>query len=395
METKVMRHIPTEEPFRKTWSIPATIISEEELKAAEKNDNTDGDQRTRIEPNVPVEIVKSVIPNMPDIQIHYDKQEPVKQNLTHSTEVTFRTPQKVQSEYSKRLQNLSTDLHRSNSSSLLCDKSDWMIAERSYSRSPPSPAIVSRSPDLRSRSPMVPISPSVHTNSNIFNFSPERTEMYRAEIDSETRRVKKRLFEEMAMNSQVPVSSDSLSSGYLSNHLSPSHRHRDAYLSPRQLPSRERELLSRDEEEPEVPHYLRSPSCRSLSSSYYEPERFRAKRRIDVDDEYVSTPKRLKCDLEREMGYRYLQQLESDITMVRNKLSNPETEFKKRVNCTCAIMERQFLEMAESAYRSVRRIDASPRGFEQFRRELIQTNEVMKDSMDVLKNIRAFCEHKC
>jgi hypothetical protein len=100
-------------------------------------------------------------------------------------------------------------------------------------------------------------------------------------------------------------------------------------------------------------------------------------------------------DLEREMGYRYLQQLESDITMVRNKLSNPETEFKKRVNCTCAIMERQFLEMAESAYRSVRRIDASPRGFEQFRRELIQTNEVMKDSMDVLKNIRAFCEHKC
>jgi hypothetical protein len=200
METKVMRHIPTEEPFRKTWSIPATIISEEELKAAEKNDNTDGDQRTRIEPNVPVEIVKSVIPNMPDIQIHYDKQEPVKQNQTHSTEVTFRTPQKVQSEYSKRLQNLSTDLHRSNSSSLLCDKSDWMIAERSYSRSPPSPAIVSRSPDLRSRSPMVPISPSVHTNSNIFNFSPERTEMYRAEIDSETRRVKKRLFEEMAMS---------------------------------------------------------------------------------------------------------------------------------------------------------------------------------------------------
>jgi hypothetical protein len=95
-------------------------------------------------------------------------------------------------------------------------------------------------------------------------------------------------------DSQVPVSSDSLSSGYLSNHLSPSHRHRDAYLSPRQLPSRERELLSRDEEEPEVPHYLRSPACRSLSSSYYEPERFRAKRRIDVDDEYVSTPKRLK-----------------------------------------------------------------------------------------------------
>lgn len=68
---------------------------------------------------------------------------------------------------------------------------------------------------------------------------------------------------------------------------------------------------------------------------------------------------------------------------------------KKSPNCTCAIMEKQFLEMAESAYRAVRRVDASPRGFEQFRRELIQTNQVMKDSMDVLKNIRSFCEHKC
>lgn len=101
-------------------------------------------------------------------------------------------------------------------------------------------------------------------------------------------------------------------------------------------------------------------------------------------------------DLEREIGYRYLQQLESDITSVRNRLtSSPESEIKKPSNCTCAIMERQFLEMAESAYRSVRRIDASPRGFEQFKRELIQTNEIMKDSMQVLKNIRAFCEHKC
>ena len=199
METKVMRHISTEEPFRKTWSVPATIISEEDLMAAERSDNTDGDQRTRNEPNAQIEIVKSVNPNMPDIHIHSDKQEVTKQNQKQTQEVTFRTPQKVQSEYSKRLQSLNQEVHRSNSSSLLCDKSDWMIAERSHSRSPPSPALVSRSPDLRSRSPMVPLSPSVHTNSNVFNFSPERTEMYRAELESESRRVKKRLFEEMAM----------------------------------------------------------------------------------------------------------------------------------------------------------------------------------------------------
>ncbi|KAH3865838.1 hypothetical protein DPMN_032061 [Dreissena polymorpha] len=97
------------------------------------------------------------------------------------------------------------------------------------------------------------------------------------------------------------------------------------------------------------------------------------------------------------MGYRYLQQLESDITKVRSKLLKSETETerdRKSANCTCAIMEKQFLAMAESAYRSVRRIDASPRGFEQFRRELVQTNEVMKDSLEVLKNIKSFCEHK-
>jgi len=103
----------------------------------------------------------------------------------------------------------------------------------------------------------------------------------------------------------------------------------------------------------------------------------------------------LFLDFEREMGFRYLSQLESDMSSVRHKLIKPETEVIKPTNCTCAIMEKQFLEMAESAYRSVRRIDASPRGFEQFRRELIQTNEVMKDSLDVLKNIRSFCEHKC
>jgi len=103
----------------------------------------------------------------------------------------------------------------------------------------------------------------------------------------------------------------------------------------------------------------------------------------------------LFSDLVQQMGHRYIRQLSSDINNIQNRILQQETEVQKPTNCTCAIMEKQFLEMAESAYRAVRRIDASPRGFEQFRRELIQTNEVMKESLDVLKNIRSFCEHTC
>lgn len=203
METKVLRHISTEDPFRKTWSAPATIISEEDLREAETSDNTDGDQRTGNEPRATVEIVKRLHPEMPDIRIHSESREMHEQKITTQPEVTFRTPQKVQSEYAKRLQSLNSDFQRNTSNSLLCDKSDWMLAERSHSRSPPSPALVSRSPDLRSRSPMIPVSPSVHGSSNIFNFSPERTEVFRAELESESRRVKKRLFEEMSIGKQI------------------------------------------------------------------------------------------------------------------------------------------------------------------------------------------------
>lgn len=414
MEVKTLPQIRTEEPFRKSWSQPVTIISEEDLKEAENMaDNTDGDQIVNRDMNKSIEIVKSANPKMPDIRIHSDSSLDCLKSVQNSNigndtlvtsqEVIFRTPQKLLSDYTKRLQSIHSEMHRSNSSSVLNEKADWMLAERSHSRSPPSPAImsrsplprteaqrspVSRSPDLRSRSPPIPISPALNSNSsNIFNFSPERTEMYREEMESETRRVKKRLFGEIAMGSQIPVSCDSYTENYMPSHLPPSHHHLESFLSTR--------LQTRDEAEEELPHYLRSPSCRGLAPTCCGQERYSAKRRLNVDQEYVPIPKRLKIDLEKEIGYRYLQQLESDISSVRHRLNNPpETERKKPSNCTCAIMERQFLEMAESAYRSVRRIDSSPRGFEQFKRELIQTNEVMKDSLDVLKNIRAFCEHK-
>ncbi|WAR29101.1 hypothetical protein MAR_002669 [Mya arenaria] len=398
MATTQYTRIPVEEAFSKTWKPATTIISKEELKEAESNeyyretsdDSVDGSENIRNDLNGNIEIVKRLHPSMPDIRIHSETVETQTNDKVTAKQqsVGFRTPQKLHSEYSQRLQALSADLHKSSSDTFLSEKSDWMLAERSNSRSPPSPA-------LGSRSPRVTASPSIYASTNVFNFSPERTEMYQAELESETRRVKKRLFEEISHGSS------DLPQSYLSEISSPSYHHRDTLLSLRQRSSRDLAALeslardARDAREPETHHYLGSPSFRNkLSSFLNDSESFRAKRRIDLDDEYVSTPKRLKTDLEREMGYRYLHQLESDMCGVRHKLVKQEQEVFKQVHCTCAIMEKQFLEMAESAYRSVRRIDASPRGFEQFRKELIQTNEVMKDSLDVLKNIKSFCEHK-
>lgn len=417
METKVAL-IRTEEPFKRKWSEATTIISDAELARVEGHvinnvtDYIDGDRSADHERLV--EVVKRLTPAMPDIVIHRDsrdlqghvtlsKAQSKGQILGHSSEVisnstksnsqevtsnghVFKTPQKIHSEFVQRLQSLHQERHK-RLSPVLGEQSDWMIAERSNSRSPPSPAI-----DVTARSPHVQPSPSVQGQGQVFSFSPEITESYRQELDREmeSRRVKKRLFDDMSQASPMRPR-DPPSPSYLTGRLSPSERH---YLpSPRILTS-SRDRMSLSERDAEVPYYVTSPSPASSMGYFGERESFRAKRRIDMDEDYVSTPKRLKSEFEREMSYRYIQQLDSDIASIRNKLYTAEKEIAKPSNCTCAIMERQFLEMAESAYRSVRRIDGSPRGFEQFRRELIQTNEVMKDSMDVLKSIRSFCEHK-
>jgi hypothetical protein len=57
-------------------------------------------------------------------------------------------------------------------------------------------------------------------------------------------------------------------------------------------------------------------------------------------------------------------------------------------------MERQFLQMAENAYKNIRRHDTSADGFAQFRKELTETNSILKESLTVLNNMKAFCEHK-
>ncbi|KAK7475781.1 hypothetical protein BaRGS_00033002, partial [Batillaria attramentaria] len=75
--------------------------------------------------------------------------------------------------------------------------------------------------------------------------------------------------------------------------------------------------------------------------------------------------------------------------------SGPEPPAAKppRGNCTCAVMEDHFLRMAEAAYKNIRRTDRSPASFEQFKRELTQTNCILKESVDIVNEIKDLCEH--
>lgn len=57
-------------------------------------------------------------------------------------------------------------------------------------------------------------------------------------------------------------------------------------------------------------------------------------------------------------------------------------------------MERNFLQMAEGAYTRIRRMDNSPEDFDRFRTELAQTNEILRESMGLMKHIRDLCDHR-
>lgn len=203
METKV-RSIPIQEPYRGRWSQPKTIISKEDLKESERNDsndNVDGEAtRTQNDLNGNIQLLKGLHPKMPDIQIHSqpltsEESEGNCQGQGHvSVHSPFRTPQKPKCDYAQKLSSLNQEHHKSLLETFVNEKSDWMLAEKSNLRSPPSPAIGSRSPELKTRSPLVHMSPSVQT-SDVFNFSPETTERYRTELETESRRrIKKNLF---------------------------------------------------------------------------------------------------------------------------------------------------------------------------------------------------------
>ena len=102
----------------------------------------------------------------------------------------------------------------------------------------------------------------------------------------------------------------------------------------------------------------------------------------------------LFTELSHDAGLRYVNQLEMDLLSLKHRLQYASPErVNRHTNCVCAEMEKHFMEMAAGAYKSVRRYDWTMNSFEQFKQELTQTNQVIKDSMELLQNVRWLCVH--
>ncbi|GFR98274.1 caspase-2 [Elysia marginata] len=65
----------------------------------------------------------------------------------------------------------------------------------------------------------------------------------------------------------------------------------------------------------------------------------------------------------------------------------------KKFTCTCQEVEEQILIMAKGAFAHIRRRDASPAAFEQFRKEIQQTNIAIKESMEIRNTLKELCRH--
>lgn len=66
---------------------------------------------------------------------------------------------------------------------------------------------------------------------------------------------------------------------------------------------------------------------------------------------------------------------------------------KKKPLCSCQEVEEQILIMAKTAYLAIRRRDTTPASFEQFKKELSQTNDILRESMEVMNTLKMLCEH--
>ncbi|KAL5020371.1 hypothetical protein ScPMuIL_003263 [Solemya velum] len=66
---------------------------------------------------------------------------------------------------------------------------------------------------------------------------------------------------------------------------------------------------------------------------------------------------------------------------------------RKKQLCLCQEVEEQILTMARTAYRNIRRHDMTPAAFEQFKKELSQTNDIVKDSMEIMHTLKILCKH--
>ncbi|CAG5115384.1 unnamed protein product, partial [Candidula unifasciata] len=66
---------------------------------------------------------------------------------------------------------------------------------------------------------------------------------------------------------------------------------------------------------------------------------------------------------------------------------------KKRHTCSCREVEEQILTMAKGAFSLIRRRDASASSFEQFKKELKQTNEAIAETMETVNALKILCRH--
>ncbi|XP_061190134.1 uncharacterized protein LOC133197999 isoform X2 [Saccostrea echinata] len=66
---------------------------------------------------------------------------------------------------------------------------------------------------------------------------------------------------------------------------------------------------------------------------------------------------------------------------------------RKKPTCSCGEVEEQILIMAKTAYKAIRRRDNTPASFEQFKKELSQTNEIVKESMEIMHTLKILCKH--
>lgn len=336
MESKIQIH----DPFKKTWSEPQIIISREDEIEYEKSLAKDQSQ-SRHSDNLSESETQTLVEN---------RLEELRNALRQSEFIKMQmcTPKKCDNILNR------TNLPPSNSNTP-SQGSDWMIPEWSKSRSLPS------SPMLGSVSPVHSPTRISSIQQTCFNFPHTLRQIQENERD------------EIDSGYRLPQISTTFSKGV--NGLS-----LDQYND-----TRDRCLLSGSRQR---------TSPRPYSEHQSDDQPIRAKRKLDMDEPYEISTKRTKSEVAREAGLRYVNQLELDLVSLKQRLRYDTPELvQKPLNCACAEMEKHFMEMAMSAYKSIRRYDGSVNGFERFKEELTQTNKVIKDSMELLHNVRRLCVH--
>ncbi|KAK6178398.1 hypothetical protein SNE40_013193 [Patella caerulea] len=255
-------------------------------------------------------------------------------------------------------------------SSLLGDDSDWMMAEKSKPRSPP-------------------VSPHIQWHHPAFGFkqrSNDETAKYRhkfkySQRDSEItenktpqrspsfRTTSDKIYDHIHHNIQ--------SSNLLPDTVSHSVKHRADKIK-RQLFSKGESSNSDDiDTVNNLLSFIESRTTTSRSPSTVTPNHLASS---------FSHAHHCSCDgLHRNLKRQKLD----DVCSTQQSDVHSQTN----LNCTCSVMAEHYLQMAEAAYKNIRRKDSSPASFEQFKRELCQTNDILKESVDILTDMKKMCKH--